>query len=77
MSSTTDPTPPPAQPPSRRHRLIRRLRTFTAWAPRVLPFLLIVAGLTIGLSGPTALGAALIGAGAMSGSIQITVYIRR
>ncbi len=30
MSPSTDPTPPAAQPPSRRHRLIRRLRAFTA-----------------------------------------------
>ncbi|MFE6743856.1 hypothetical protein [Streptomyces tubercidicus] len=77
MSPGTDPTPLPVQPPSRRRRLIRRLRAFVAWVPRVLPFLFIAAGLTIGLTGPTALGAALITAGAMGGSIQITVYIRR
>lgn len=77
MSHSTGPTPPLSQIPSRRHRLIRRLRTFTAWAPRVFPFLFIAAGLTIGLTGPTVLGVALIGAGAMGGSIQITVHVRR
>ncbi|MEW1753510.1 hypothetical protein [Streptomyces angustmyceticus] len=30
MSHSTDPTPPPAQPPSRQHRLIQRLRVFKA-----------------------------------------------
>jgi hypothetical protein len=77
MSPSTVPASPCAQPPSRRHRLIRRLRAFTAWALRILPFLCIAAGLAIGLTGPTALGVALIGAGTMGGSIQITVHVRR